>query len=82
MPLSRRKPDKKTIAIELPLLSEFIVKTEPEYFQEIFYHIRDKILTEVKGIYDDIEPGFFRERFELFLKSKEVTAKEIISFLD
>jgi len=68
--------------VELPPLGEFITQGEPEYFDFLFRNIRNKILTEVKDIYDTIAVGFFRERFQLFLQSSLITPDDIISFLD
>ncbi len=45
---------------------------EDEYFLTLFGSCRDLILTSIKEHYDSIEPGFFRERFQIFLESKKV----------
>jgi hypothetical protein len=68
--------------IELPLLENFVVMKEDEYFDFLFRNIRNKILKEVKDIYDTIESGFFRERFQLFLKYNLLKPDDIINFLD
>lgn len=60
---------KRLLGLELPLLEDFIIKSEEKYFDFLFRNIRDRILKEVKDIYDNIEPSFFQERFQMFLQS-------------
>ena len=70
------------MAFDLPRLSEFVVYKEPEYFDFLFKNARQTVLTEVKEIYDSIEVGFFKERFQLFLESPLLEPSDIIDFLD
>jgi hypothetical protein len=73
---------KRLLGLELPLLEDFIIKSEEKYFDFLFRNIRDRILKEVKDIYDNIEVGFFRERFQMFLESSLISPDDIIEFMD
>ena len=59
-----------------------MVWSELKYCDFLFRNIRSQILTEVKDIYDNIEVGFFRERFQMFLQSELISPDDIIEFLD
>lgn len=73
---------KRLLGLELPLLEDFIIKSEEKYFDFLFRNIRERILKEVKDIYDNIEVGFFRERFQMFLESSLISPDDIIEFMD
>lgn len=40
------------------------------------------LLQNIKGIYDKVLQGFFKEKFQIYLNSDKIVLSEIISFLD
>jgi hypothetical protein len=55
-----------------PARSNFFIWDETQYFKFIFENFSGYLLKNVKDLYDNVLPGFFQEKFQIFLRSKEV----------
>ena len=60
-----------------------MILDESEYFEYLFNHFRGFLLVEIKKIYDDIEKGFFREKFQIYLNCEsKIKLASMVDFID